>query len=96
MSSHWEWEKEVVAAHEANRPYAPENGQPLKFKAGDRVIFTNCYGVWFRCTVTGLYRPEKVDSLYATGRRYMLDYDCHWMPATEESLSVDNEEDKTC
>jgi hypothetical protein len=33
-------------------PFAPENGQPLRFKIGDAVIFTNEYGAQFRLRVT--------------------------------------------
>ena len=41
MSSHWEWMEEVIRKHDAEHPFAPENGQPLKFKPGDKVIYTN-------------------------------------------------------
>ena len=37
MSSHHEWAEEVTARHDATKPFAPENGQPLRFKAGDPV-----------------------------------------------------------
>jgi hypothetical protein len=88
MSSHWGWEEKVVAHHNATKPFAPENEQPLKFKIGDVVIYTNDYGVQFKQKITGLYKPAELCSLYATGSRYMLDWKCHWMPASEASLST--------
>ena len=89
MSSHWEWEKETIIEHNENKPFAPENGEPLKFNIGDNVICTNDYGVEFSLKVTGYYKPEKIDSLYAVGYRYLLDWDCYWMPASEKSLRLD-------
>ena len=41
MSSYWKYEEEVVAQHDAEKPFAPENGEPLKFAVGDVVAFTN-------------------------------------------------------
>ncbi|PTT78673.1 hypothetical protein DBR42_22895 [Pelomonas sp. HMWF004] len=89
MSSHWEWAEQVIAKHDAEKPFAPENGTPLAFKPGDPVIYTNDAGVSFPLKVTGYYQPEQPCSLYATGRRYLLDWDCHWMPAAEASLRHD-------
>lgn len=88
VSSHWEWVKRVQADHDAKKPFAPENGQPLKFKVGDKVTFTNDYGVEFHnLTVTGLYtKPDCECSLYANGARYYLDTDAHWFPHKESSL----------
>jgi len=60
-----------------------------KFNIGDNVICTNDYGVEFSLKVTGYYKPEKIDSLYAVGYRYLLDWDCYWMPASEKSLRLD-------
>lgn len=92
MSSIWDYEKRVIAMHEAEKPFAPENGQPLKFAVGDVVAFTNEYGVMFRgLKVTGFYQPEPIDSLYATGRRYLLDWSSPWYPAKESSLQLDSE-----
>ena len=73
MSSYWEWKKRVVAQHDLEKPFAPENGEPLRFKLGDPVIFTNDYGVSFRLRITGFYKPEEPCSLYACGRRYLVD-----------------------
>ena len=92
MSSHWEYEEKVVAQHDAEKPFAPENGEPLKFEVGDVVAFTNEYGVMFRgIRVTGFYKPDPINSLYATGRRYLLDWSSPWFPAKESSLQFDSE-----
>jgi len=92
MSSIWEYEKRVVAQHNTEKPFAPENGQPLKFAVGDVVAFTNEYGVMFRgLKVTGFYRPDPLESLYATGMRYLLDWSSPWFPAKESSLQLDSE-----
>ncbi len=86
MSSHWEWAKQVIARHDATPPFAPENGQALRYSIGDRVIYTNDYGVEFHQTVTGFYSPEGPCSLYARGHRYLLDKQSWWMPVSELSL----------
>ena len=91
MSSHWEWQEEVVAQHDLEKPFAPENGQPLKFGVGDPVIFTNDYGVKFKLRITGFYQPEKPCSLYACGRRYLVDSDSPWFPVKESQLELDEE-----
>lgn len=85
MSSHWEWQKEVIAEHEKNKPFAPENGEPLKYKPGDEVIFTNEFGVKFALKVRELYKPVPIDSLYARGKRYLLASSGN-LPVTEASL----------
>jgi hypothetical protein len=41
MSSHHDYIIEITAQHDALKPFAPENGQPLRFKIGDAVIYTN-------------------------------------------------------
>ena len=65
-------------------PFPPENGQSLRFKIGDRVIFTNDYGVVFdEFSVTGYYTEG---DLYQYGYRYLLDWDCPWFPVKESSL----------
>jgi len=87
MSSFWEWEKKVVADHDQNRPFAPENGTPLRFKVGDSVIYTNAQGYKFKRTVTGYYKPNQPCAMYAAGARYMLDWECYWYPSKEENLS---------
>ena len=38
MSSHHDYIIEITAQHDALKPFAPENGQPLRFKIGDAVI----------------------------------------------------------
>lgn len=92
MSSHWEWCDEVVAAHDRDKPFSPENGEPLKFEIGDPVIFTNDYGVCFRLRITGFYHPEKPCALYATGSRYMVDSDSPWFPVKESALRLDEDD----
>ncbi len=89
MSSHWEWVAEVVARHDLEKPFAPENGEALRFRVGDLVIYTNPAGVTFQRCVTGFYRPESPCALYARGYRYFLDSDCYWMPVPESSLQLD-------
>ena len=70
MSSHHDYIIEITAQHDALKPFAPENGQPLRFKVGDAVIYTNEYGAQFRCRVTGFYQPTGLSGLYARGARY--------------------------
>lgn len=53
MSSHNDYIIEITAQHDALKPFAPENGQPLRFKIGDAVIYTNEFGAQFRRRVTG-------------------------------------------
>lgn len=89
MSSHWDWEKKIVAEHDLQKPFAPENGHPLLFTPGTPVIYTNEYGLEFALTVTGYYQPVSPCSFYARGARYMLDWGCYWYPAEEKSLRVD-------
>lgn len=90
MSSHHDWIIEVSAQHDSLKPFAPENGQPLRFKIGDAVIFTNDYGLTFQRNVTGFYQPAKPSGLYACGARYLLDSSSPWMPVTESSLRPDD------
>lgn len=89
MSSHAEWVAEVAAEHDALKPFAPENGKPLRFQIGDAVIFTNDAGLEFRCRVSGLYRPAEPSGLYAQGARYLVDSSAPWMPVSEASLRSD-------
>ncbi|MDH0419111.1 hypothetical protein [Delftia tsuruhatensis] len=84
MSSHHDYIIEITAQHDALKPFAPENGQPLRFKIGDAVIYTNEYGAQFRRRVTGL------SGLYARGARYLLDSSSPWMPVAESSLRPDD------
>lgn len=67
MSSHNDYIIEITAQHDALKPFAPENGQPLRFKIGDAVIYTNEFGAQFRRRVTGFYRPTALSGLYARG-----------------------------
>jgi hypothetical protein len=94
MSSHYEWGMAVVAQHDRLKPFAPENGEPLRFMVGDPVVFTNDYGVTFKFRVTGFYRPEEPCSLYACGRRYLIDSDSPWFPVKEAQLQLDEERAK--
>jgi hypothetical protein len=86
MASHDEWRDEIQAKHNTEHPFSPENGQELKFKAGDEVTFTNYYGVSFDLTVTGLYQPSSMDALYAMGYRYLVNSSSPWMPVKESAL----------
>ena len=90
MSSHHDWIIEITAEHDARKPFAPENGQPLTFKIGDAVIYTNDAGLQFQRRVTGFYRPAGPSRLYALGRRYFLDSSSPWMPVSESSLRPDD------
>jgi hypothetical protein len=75
MSSHQDYVDRVVAEALANPQFAPENGQPLRFQPGDLVTYTNDYGVKF----------DLPCSLYATGRRYLLNMGGN-LPVHERSL----------
>jgi hypothetical protein len=82
--SHWDWEAEVIKKHDREKQFAPENGNPLKLKIGDRVkLAVNPTKIFI---VTGLYKPEKMDSMYARGYRYLLNWDCYWFPVKESAL----------
>jgi hypothetical protein len=89
MSSHWAWAERITAEHDRDKPFAPENGQPLRFAIGDHVIFTNNYGVEFEMQITGFFeRAEGACSLYARGYRYHVNSSSPWFPATEASLRL--------
>ena len=88
MSSHHQWAEEICAQHDRERPFAPENGKALAFQVGDRVRYTNDYGAVFEQTITGLYAPAQTDANYATGARYLLDWDCPWVPVAESRLRL--------
>ncbi|WP_395008493.1 hypothetical protein [Undibacterium sp.] len=88
MASHHDWVDSVIKKHDSEKPFAPENGRPLKFSIGDFVTYTNGYGCTFERRVTGFYQPETPSALYATGARYFLNNDCHWMPVSEVSLTL--------
>lgn len=90
MSSTWEWAEMVSSEHDEEKPFAPENGQPLKFKVGDRVIYTNDNGVKFKVRVSALYERKRFDdAMYTTGHRYLLEWGCPWFPVAESSLEHD-------
>lgn len=89
MSSHHDWVREVVERHDLEKPFPPENGTPLQFKAGDRVIYTNPAGLEFRRRITGFYQPVGPCALYARGARYLIDSDSPWFPVKEASLRLD-------
>ncbi len=72
MSNHHDYIIEITAQHDVLKPFAPENGQQLRFKIGDAVIYNNEYGVQFRRRVTGFYRPSGLSGHYARGARYLL------------------------
>lgn len=56
---------------------------PCDFKVGDRVSFTNDYGVTFHGhKVIGF--DDDPDNL--AGRFIYLDYDCYWFPCRPEEL----------
>jgi hypothetical protein len=86
MSNHHDWVSIAVAQHDAKKPYAPENGCPLKFKIGDDVVFTNEAGLKFRYQITGFYRPETKCAQYARGARYYVNSDSPWFPVSESEL----------
>ena len=44
MSSHHDYIIEITAQHNALKPFAPENGQPLRYAAAAAVIYTNEFG----------------------------------------------------
>lgn len=86
MSSHHDWVEEVIAQHDLEKPFAPENGTPLAFNPGDSVIYTNDYGGQYVMTVVAHYKPTFRCSLYACGFRYLLNSSSPWMPVKESSL----------
>lgn len=54
----------------------------IDLKVGDKVMFTNDYGVTFGPhEVLGFCKPSK------TGRCIFLDYDCYWFPAKVENVT---------
>ena len=83
--SHHEAMRLLRLEHDKNKPFAPENGTPLKFKVGDKVTYTNEGGVVFEgYTVTRLLHPSA--DLYPQGYRYFIDSDAYWMPKKESEL----------
>jgi len=90
MSSHHDYIIEITAQHDALKPFAPENGQPLRFKIGDAVIYTNQFGVQFRRRVTGFYQPSGLCGHYARGARYLLNSTSPWVRVAQSSLRPDD------
>ncbi len=88
MASHQQWQEEQIKLHDITKPFAPENGTALQFKVGDAIVYTNDQGASFNNRVIGLYQPKEPCSLYASGYRYLLDTDCHWMPVKEANLQA--------
>ena len=84
--SHQDWEKEMIEKHDLQKPFAPENGNELLFKIGDDIIYTKDNGAIFTFKVTKLYQPNPIDSHYAIGCRYLLNWDCPWFPVKECNL----------
>jgi len=72
-----------LASHDLARPFAPENGQPLKFKIGDLVAVRISDEISV-VRVIGYYQAR--DGLYARGKRYLLDVETHWVPYSEDQL----------
>lgn len=57
----------------------------LKLKIGQKVAFTNSYGVVFTGhEILGFVKPTRL-----TGGCVLLDYDCYWFPAKVESLTIE-------
>lgn len=44
---HHEAVRRAIEKHDEIKPFAPENGQKLKFKVGDKVTYINDYGCTF-------------------------------------------------
>lgn len=67
-----------------------ESPIPCDFKVGDRVIYTNDYGVEFENVVFGFtrkphYVPERPD---IEPRFVYVHWDCWWFPARASSLRL--------
>lgn len=56
---------------------------PCDFKVGDKVVFTNDYGVEFQLFVRG-FCPEPI----LNGRFIYVFTDCWWFPVKPESLRL--------
>lgn len=86
--SHDEMTERAYVQHDEEKPFAPENGEKLKYNIGDTVKYTNEYGVSFGPrTIIGFYKRSEAISLYAQGCRYYIDSGCPWMPVKESSLT---------
>lgn len=84
---HHEAVRRAIEKHDEIKPFAPENGQPLKFKSGDKVTYINDYGCIFAGkTITKIMERVDDESLYCSGHRYYIDTDCPWMPVKEANL----------
>lgn len=90
LMSHHDMMKLTIEKHDRERKFAPENGQLLKFKVGDKVTFVNDFGfIRTGKTVTRIMRREEDESFYCMGRRYYIDSDCPWMPVKESNLRLE-------
>jgi hypothetical protein len=88
MSSHWDYVENLIVDHDALKPFAPENGKSLKYAIGQRVIYTNDYGVSFCFEITDFFKRATDPGLYAAGYRYLVNSSSCWMPIKELSLSI--------
>jgi hypothetical protein len=88
MSSHHDWVEERIAYHDKHKPFAPENGKPLKFKIGDKVVYRNGDDCLFEYVITDYYQPPITTSLYAAGHRYFINSDSYWFPIKEHNLTL--------
>ena len=86
--SHHEVTKRQIERHNREKPFAPENGEELKYCIGEIVIFTNEFGCEFLCMITGYYQPDPIDAMYARGHRYLTNTDAYWFPDKESSLRL--------
>lgn len=61
----------------------------VDFKVGDKVVFTNDYGVSFAdMTIIAI---SKYDYLWKYGRCIYLDKDSYWFPVKPENLTIQYE-----
>ncbi len=66
---------------------APTPPTPCRFKVGDKVLFTNSYGIKFGPhIVLGFAGPDDVLTKY--GKFIHIDVDSVWCPVAEESLTI--------
>lgn len=90
MSSYWEWVENVIVQYDQEKFFVLENGQFLKFKVGDFVIYMNLVGLEFVLCVIGFYECLVVfDGMYVKGVCYLLDWECLWFFVVELCLCLD-------
>ena len=82
--------EELIEEAERTRPYAPENGKPLRFKVGDAVQYYSDGGTLVLPMVyriSALMTKAENPGWYAMGYRYWLDSaKPTWMPVAELNL----------